>query len=176
MDFDRLLAAAEEGKYALLAKNLSKQPNLVDHADENGWTLLHRAALRGQTRVVELLLSNGADPNKSDKKRWIALHWASTGYVEHLPSMCLLLRAGSQLEARTTELQTPLMVCAEYSNIDGFALLLGRGARLDWKNKRKRDARAILERALEHSHHRKFAQQRADLKVMIAMIDAYRVT
>lgn len=172
MEFDNLLAAAEDGKYALLSGELYRDRTLVNAADQNGWTLLHRAAIFGQTRIIRLLLSHGANPNTPDNKRWIPLHCASTGYAAHLPSMCLLLRAGSRLEARTTHLLTPLMVCAEHSNMDGFAFLLGSGAKIDWRDRRKRDARAIASRQLEHSKGREYAQQREDLNLIIEMIDA----
>ncbi len=173
MHFNRLIAAAEDGELDLVTSALLGQPGLVDAEDELGATLLHRAAQFGRASIVELLLRSGANPNRKDRKRWTPLHNASTGYEQHIPCMCLLLRAGSTVEARTTQLATPLMICVEYSNLAGLALLLGCGARVDWQDKRGRDALAIAEHVLERARGKSFVKQREDLAVMIEMIKAF---
>jgi ankyrin repeat protein len=46
---------------------LPRQHNLTV-ADERGWTALHQAASRGNLRMVEALITAGADPHRRDAK------------------------------------------------------------------------------------------------------------
>jgi uncharacterized protein YegJ (DUF2314 family) len=46
-----------------LKEELAKNPSLVQHKDEKGWTFLHHEALAGSTASVKILLECGADPN-----------------------------------------------------------------------------------------------------------------
>jgi uncharacterized protein YegJ (DUF2314 family) len=46
-----------------LKEELAKNPSLVHHKDEKGWTFLHQEALAGSAASVKILLESGADPN-----------------------------------------------------------------------------------------------------------------
>ncbi len=105
--FANALQACEEGRAADLARLLRDSPELVKHADEDGWTLLLAAcdaftgeralppveASAQQHAVLELLLSAGADPSASDAEGWAPLHTAAMTGNEDLANT--LLKAGA---------------------------------------------------------------------------------
>ncbi|MDR3459480.1 MAG: DUF2314 domain-containing protein [Verrucomicrobiae bacterium] len=46
-----------------LIEHLQSNPEIVNQADERGWTFLHRESLAGNAMAVEVLLQHGADRN-----------------------------------------------------------------------------------------------------------------
>lgn len=71
----------ENGNFSKIRHKLEEgaNPNTVD---QNGASLLWRAASKGNVRLVRLLLSYGADPNLKDLSGKTPLYWpASNGYV-----------------------------------------------------------------------------------------------
>jgi hypothetical protein len=52
---------------SMLKIRLSLSPFPSSHISENGFTPLHHASVKGFTRVISILLTNGADRNLKDK-------------------------------------------------------------------------------------------------------------
>lgn len=89
-------------------------------ADENA---LMMAALKGEVGIARTLLARGAKVNKPG---WSALHYAATG--GNVEMIKLLLDHGANIEARSPNESTPLMMAARYGSFDGVQLLLRAGA------------------------------------------------
>lgn len=58
---------AARGDVDEIARLIEGQPELVNAQGENGRTMLHYAAANGQSRLVDYLLSQGADPRIVDE-------------------------------------------------------------------------------------------------------------
>ncbi len=88
---------------------------LAEHTEvaknNEGQTPLHLAAERGYTRVIELLLSRGADVNDADSKGNTPLHYAAERCKAETAK--LLLKHGADPTARNAEGKTPVDVARE---------------------------------------------------------------
>lgn len=95
---------------------------------------LHSAALFGKTKVVEKLLSDGANVNHKDYNKKTPLHCASR--KGHESTVKLLIEKGADLNAREIHGVTALhlAVLGGYSEIVG--LLVSSGADTNIKNNR----------------------------------------
>lgn len=91
---------------------------------------LMMAALKGQLRMVRLLIARGADVNKPG---WAPLHYAATG--GHLEIMEVLLENHAFIDAESPNGTTPLMMAAFYGTPAAVQLLLEAGADTAMKNK-----------------------------------------
>ncbi|MFM7024783.1 MAG: ankyrin repeat domain-containing protein [Limnohabitans sp.] len=124
-----LVKALEEKSYKVaevLAGHPQIRPDLANNRDENALML---AALRGQEPVVSKLLARGAAVNKSG---WTPLHYAATG--GHARIAAVLIQAGSDLNAESSNGTTPLMMAAMYGNSDTVKWLLQSGADASLRN------------------------------------------
>lgn len=128
-----LLEAAARGDAARLASLLHTHSGHVNVPDENGCTALQRAAADGHVDVVQLLLQNGADPNKQDNVHGnTAAHEAAwKGY-----SRCaaLLARGGAALSARNAAGFAPLHLACQNGHNQTCRELLLAGAPPDLQN------------------------------------------
>ena len=97
-------------------------------------TLLHKASEKGNRKIVEYLISKGANIYAKVKEiDRIPLHYAAkSGNIEVVK---LLLQKGGlqQLDARGGNKKTPLILAAAYGHLDIVRLLLKNGARIDAK-------------------------------------------
>ncbi|KAH7477125.1 Ankyrin-1 [Phytophthora ramorum] len=76
---------------------------------------LHRAAMFGNIRAVELLLEEGADPNARDANQWTPLHYcADEATPNHLNIAQLLMESPKSVDinARSLKGRSPLHVAA----------------------------------------------------------------
>lgn len=56
---------------------LSVAPDIIDVADEDGYTTLHLAVIGGNIPLVNFLISKNADINALDSERHSVIHWAT---------------------------------------------------------------------------------------------------
>ncbi|XP_017485923.1 PREDICTED: ankyrin repeat domain-containing protein 24, partial [Rhagoletis zephyria] len=93
-------------------------PDLLESADEDGFTPLHLAVIQGNLAMVNLLLANKADVNAVDNEGHSVVHWATVcGEVEALR---LVLAAGANIAIPDLNGGTPLHYAAQMcgANVD----------------------------------------------------------
>ncbi|KAL6782637.1 hypothetical protein ACKKBG_A07550 [Auxenochlorella protothecoides x Auxenochlorella symbiontica] len=79
---------------------------LIDHADDEGWTALHSATSCGYPSVAKLLLITGASAGQTTAQGRSPLHYAaSKGCVDIIPD---LVSHGADVNARDCTGATPL--------------------------------------------------------------------
>ena len=61
-----IYAAAEAGEIERVTEILSTQPELLNAKNQQGLTVVHLAARRGHSELVEMLLNRGADLEEPD--------------------------------------------------------------------------------------------------------------
>jgi len=110
--------------------NLSRVQSLIENGKaqerfEQGLTLLHAAAIGGQTAIVDLLLTNGLDVRLKTQEGYTALHHAAAG--NHREVAELLLAKGADVNAEPGK-QTPLHWAIRKQHKDMIEWLLARGA------------------------------------------------
>lgn len=100
--------------------------NSVNAADESPLML---AALMGQLDAANKLAARGARINKSG---WTPLHYACSGPDEGV--IAWLLKRGADINARSPNGSTPLMMAARYGSLDSPGLLIAAGADVNVRN------------------------------------------
>lgn len=116
------IAAREESVRALAA--LVTAPALeVDVQNPAGETPLMIAAIRGSLPSVQLLVKRGAAVNREG---WTPLHYAAAGPDNGVAAF--LVAQGAEVNARSANGTTPLMMAARYGNSLVVPLLLKAGA------------------------------------------------
>lgn len=116
------LALREESGQALEA--LLKSPSVdVNAINQAGETPVMMAALKGRLDWVKALVQRGALINDAG---WTALHYAASGTHEEVVRW--LISQGADLNARSPNGTTPLMMAAGYGGISSAEVLLEAGA------------------------------------------------
>lgn len=104
-----------------------KKPTIIenpDRADENGVTLLMKAAKAGNDWDVKKLIQSGANVQKRDADGWSALMYA-VRYQNNASLVETLIKSGAHIRVRNKYNTTPLLLAADYSkNPDILAMLL----------------------------------------------------
>ena len=112
-------------------------PDLVNSRLADGATLLHRAVRGGDTGMVQLLLSKGADPDATDNYDFAPLHWASTEGRTKVGEV--LLAGGADVNISGCKVdETPLHRATSEGHKDMVELLLGSGADVNARDKWRR--------------------------------------
>lgn len=97
----------------------------VNGFDEMGRTALLTAAQKRYISIVQLLLEAGADPNLGDDERDQTPLMVAIGASEQSRSICsLLIAAGANVNAQTTDGMTPLMWAAQFGNLEITEMLI----------------------------------------------------
>ncbi len=146
---DRFIAHAEDGDLGKLRAMLDKDPTLVNKKWEYGWTVLHRASVFGHTDIMRLLIERGADVNAKDVRWRTPAHDAAWSRCASAAPLHVLVLAGSEIDARNTYRQSPIMESVMMGNVGQFSYLLALGARLDYKNRQGLDCLGMVEYQLE---------------------------
>src|SRR6266567_9544324 len=106
-------------------KSVAEDAKLVNARGPEGSTPFMYAVLYTGKATIERLLKQGADPNKKNDANATVLMWAATD----LEKTRLLLDHGADVNARSSDLRTPLMIAARRpGNTHAVKLLLERGA------------------------------------------------
>ncbi|KYN07963.1 PREDICTED: ankyrin repeat domain-containing protein 49-like [Cyphomyrmex costatus] len=122
-DAKAILSAAEEGNLENIKNLLSKNYQLLDCTDKDGYTPLHRACYGNNVEVVEYLLEAGAKIDAKTQDEWQPLHsaccWNNTECAE------ALIAYGADVNAKSKGDQTPLhLISASSYNSPALQLLL----------------------------------------------------
>ena len=133
--------AAETGDVALLNLLLSAKPD-VNSVDRDGSTALHVAAKKLEgTRLVDSLISHGANVEVQDIWGFRPLH--ESAYSNEPASMHLLLDKGANINAASNYGTNSLMMGVWYNSHDALRLLLRKEA-LEYDGKIT-DGRSMLD-------------------------------
>ena len=124
-----LMAAARENSLKAVPVLLAARGINIDQRAKNGDTALMLAAFKKNRQVVEALLAKGALVNQDG---WTALHYAAMGGDVEIIQM--LLKHSAEVDARSPNLTTPLMMAAMGGNIYAVKALLDAGADLNMAN------------------------------------------
>ena len=118
-----------------LEKALVNNPEDVHAADIDGWTPLHWAARRGNTRALRLLLAHGADPLQTTKnEERNALHLSAQGNSVACVKHLLQYRQDNtvvNIESKDGYGRSPLLVAAGYNCAAATAKLVEKGAEIN---------------------------------------------
>lgn len=135
------VAIREESGKALevLLKSPGTDVNAINQAGE---TPLMLAAIHGRLDWVQLLVKRGALVNDAG---WTALHYAAAGPNEHVVRW--LLEQGAEIDARSPNGTTPLMMAAGYGGLSGADILIDAGADVTLRNDHRMSAADFARRA-----------------------------
>lgn len=127
-----LMIAAWRGDMPMMELLVSRGAD-VNRANALGERALMHAAWRGHADAVKWLVARGARIN-SDPMRWSALHYAA--FAGHGKVAILLLDLGADIDARSTNGSSPLMMAVYEGHEQLVRQLLARGADRSLKNDR----------------------------------------
>lgn len=121
-----MVEALRTGDTKLFSKFVAEDPKLLNARGPEGSTPFMYAVLYSDTATLARLLKQRADPNRRNDANATALMWAAATDLEKTR---LLLDHGADVNARSDELRTPLMIAARRpGGVPVVKLLLDRGA------------------------------------------------
>jgi len=106
-------------------------PTEIDALNRNGETPLMMAALKGNLGAMRTLIAKGA---RVQEVGWCALHYAATG--GNAQAVELLLKSGADVNAKSPNASTPLMMAARYGSEAAVGALLKAGAQPALRNQK----------------------------------------
>ncbi|MHC4398857.1 MAG: ankyrin repeat domain-containing protein [Planctomycetota bacterium] len=113
---------------------LSRDRELVNRLDEDGFAPLHKAACGGQANAARFLCQSGADPNvQQGVFKGTPLQYAAT--YGNTQVIRVLLENGARVDATDTAGRTPLMWAVMGRNTEAARLFLDRGADVNARSK-----------------------------------------
>jgi ankyrin repeat protein len=129
--------AVNKGDVKAISDMLRANPRLREWRNAHDETLLHVAVFANRTQSLRTLLANGVDPNHARfPDRWTPLHMAANvGRTEMIDA---LVGAGANVEARTEDEMTPLLIAA-YRHPDAVSQLLHLGVDVNAEGKTGRN-------------------------------------
>ncbi|XP_023319320.1 ankyrin-1-like [Trichogramma pretiosum] len=138
---------------------LGMDPNLRQRETGDTPLLLASLAEDDDSRTIELLLRNGADPNAANLSGWTPLHklcwYGSPDRIERFLKVCDEVRQEVHIDAGDEEGRTPLLLALELRRKEAFELLLRRGAN---PNLADEDGRTPLHVICKRDRHDEFAR------------------
>jgi hypothetical protein len=121
-----IVDAAKRGDAHAVHKLLESDPNAAAARDDNGYSALHWAAIRGHWRIFTELVEAGASMSAAGDDGSTPLHW--TCHHERADMVGLLIDAGAEPNVNDRWGQTPLHVAARRGCREVAELLISRGA------------------------------------------------
>ena len=121
--------AAASGQSSSVESILQNTPDRVNCRDSRGWTPLHHAAFNGQTKMIQILVAQGAVVDSTDKDGATALHVAaSSGSPDVIEA---LLQSGAKINAVDHYRDTPLQDAASEGAASAVEALLQHHAAIE---------------------------------------------
>lgn len=136
-----LFTAVREESLRALDSLLSSPLTQVDNPNAQGETPLMMAAIRGSLPAVQALVKRGAAINRPG---WTPLHYACSGPDNGVAAW--LIAHGAEVNARSENGTTPLMMAARYGAGELVPLLLKAGAEPRAANEQELTAADFAER------------------------------
>ena len=121
-----IVDAAKRDDYHAVHRLIKDSPDNIGATDEDGFTALHWAGIRGHWRIFTELVAADAPVDNVGGDGGTPLHWAC--HHDRADMVALLLDAGSDVNARNRWGRSPLHVTARRGCDSVAALLLERGA------------------------------------------------
>ncbi|KAJ3091181.1 hypothetical protein HK102_001418 [Quaeritorhiza haematococci] len=150
MDLDRALRLINEEKVQFddqIINALKEDPGLLDVTDNHNRGILHHAAGRGRSRIIEYIISNEEERiEETDKYGETPLHRSCR--FGKLDAARKLLDAGVDIDAQDAKGETPLHIAGSTGKTVIVKLLFQRGADANVLNK---DGKTALEMAKSSS-------------------------
>lgn len=140
-----LMIGAWEGNIALMELFLSRGAD-IHKTNRFGETALMLATWKNRPEAVHWLLARGARPNRNERE-WTALHYAA--FAGHAELVDRLISAGADVNARSTNGSTVVMMAAREGHAAIARRLLAAGANPALVNDAGEDAVAW---AMRHRH------------------------
>ncbi|KAI1012403.1 hypothetical protein LB504_012801 [Fusarium proliferatum] len=132
-----LMVAVEEQNVESVKMLLKSQSN-VNLCDEEGATALHHASIEAEPEVISLLLAAGASVKQQDPLGDTPLHGVarseSTNHQDIEAAIEMLLVAGSDLEARGYQGDTPFLVSIAFDKLEATRALVNAGCSINVSN------------------------------------------
>ena len=125
-----LLVAVKQGDVDVLKKLITNK-DVLDTQDADGWTALMHATKAGHHQQVEMLLKAGASPNIGGRLGRTPLELATKVPA---PITGRLIKAGANVNVRNAGGIPVIMTAAGEGREDVVKMLMGAGARLDYKD------------------------------------------
>ena len=124
----------------------------VDDIDEDGITALQRCSFTGNLKLVQLLVSHGADLNIQDKEGWSVLHAASVARNHSIIRYLITMGAPVELENDQGELAIDLAQDLQSVLILAEAMRRkGKTREVEQFLKRRPDIRELIEEKAQQS-------------------------
>jgi uncharacterized protein len=102
-----LFDAVDTGDWQVVRETLLKRPQDLNDDDVQGWTPLMNAAYNGDAKIVDVLVSRGAQVYATDHRGYTAMHIAA-GRHDDEKVMKELLSTGASVNIVNKKGQTPL--------------------------------------------------------------------
>lgn len=102
---------------------------VINAKNKDDLTLLHKAVLRSDDKIVKLLIDVGADVNAKQKNGWTALHFAAKN--GNLSIVNALLGKNAEVDVKTKLDFTPLHLAARNGHGEVVEALLAKNANIN---------------------------------------------
>lgn len=138
IDYKLFISAAEEGNIKVLLDQIACSVD-VNVLDAYGDTALIKSSRNGHYQCVQILLENGADPNKPAKNKTTPLIEAA-GDEDNQPILVKLLKAGANVNHHNDDGWTALIGATQAGCLSNMSLLIDYGADLNFVNSKEESA------------------------------------
>ena len=125
----------------LIVKQLiNRGANINAVTNDEKLTPLMLACKNKNVSVVNCLLQNGANVVLTSDNGWTALHFVVDEFNDSSEILRSLLNNGADVNARSIDNETPLMVASQSSDVETVTLLIEQGAYVDLQDEKDNTA------------------------------------
>ena len=117
---------------------LTIYPSYMTQTDSFGRAPLHKAVLRNQTEMVNLLIQKGADVNTQDLYKYTALHYAAQ--KNQIDITELLIKNGANINAINSRQRTAIVIALRAEEFRAVKILLKHNPDLTIKDENRKTA------------------------------------